>query len=133
MSRSAIPTSAKLISRPAAVKTVTDAHQISRNRRDRGTGLRNEYILGRVGRDFSVLGQCSGMSPEAPRQFSDQSPIRCRCAARPEVSFLRLPSGGAVADPVHEKGDKQGEAGNGTYPGGEKSRGKTASIKTGPW
>jgi hypothetical protein len=38
-----------------------------------------------------------------------------------------------VADPVHEKGDKQGEAGNGTYPGGEKSRGKTASIKTGPW
>jgi hypothetical protein len=59
-----MPTSAKLISRPAAVKTVTDAHQISRNRRDRGTGLRNEYILGRVGRDFSILGQCSGMSPE---------------------------------------------------------------------
>ena len=67
MSQLGTPTSAKLISRPAPVKTVTNAHQISRNRRDRRTGPCTEYILGRVWRDFSILRQCSGMSPEQRR------------------------------------------------------------------
>jgi hypothetical protein len=60
-------TSAKLISRYAAVTTVTNAHKIRRSRREGRTGLRIcTYFLDGVGRDSS-LAPVFGNVPRASR------------------------------------------------------------------